>query len=131
MKIRSGFVSNSSSSSFILFGIKVEDKEYKDLCESFLPKECIDKYIEKYYKDEDKEDIEWCDLWYDNQDETELDVIRCGYGGETWIGKTLADGDDKLEMGDLSFEEMNKMAEEIKKKLPDGECKLYYGTYGC
>lgn len=31
MKIRNGFVSNSSSSSFIIFGVKLNEKEYNNL----------------------------------------------------------------------------------------------------
>jgi len=134
MKIRSGFVSNSSSSSFVLLGIKIEDSNYQQLCENYLDKELLEKEIKeqkesKWYNE--KYGVEYSEIWWENNNTIEgFDIIQDD--GPTYFGKTLAEGEyDYLENGSISLEEFNEMIEKVKEKFPDKECKIWYGTYAC
>jgi hypothetical protein len=127
MKIRTGFVSNSSSSSFVLYGIKLKSEEnIESLCRKFLTEEQIK---ECEYEGE----VDWYDCFYENNVETKLklDVISCGYSGDLWIGKTIITGDYDLENGEIDITELKKIDEKINDIFPDLNHKLYYGTYGC
>ena len=129
MKIRSGFVSNSSSSSFVLFGVELNGKDtYESLCRKFLPEDKLNEAIKEY-----GDDIDWNDMWYseDVENYIELDTIHCGYSGEIWVGKTISSGGDEMENGSISFEELKEYEKQIKEILPDAVCELHYGTYGC
>ena len=116
MKIRSGFVSNSSSSSFVLYGIKIKDGDisHKELCKTYLN--------EIYIKEEKNVDVDWCDIWYENCYDSDYDIINCGYSGDLWIGELISEGGS----GEMSIEDLLKMKITERK-----DCKIYYGTYGC
>jgi hypothetical protein len=79
MKCRSGFVSNSSSSSFVMVGIKVPVKKLHELLGlEYEPSEELDTYtIQKELKDKFKCDfkIESCDNFFNRDDKSHEVVI--------------------------------------------------------
>jgi hypothetical protein len=120
MKIRNGFVSNSSSSSFVLFGVKIKSNSYENVCRLLFTEEEIDNFLAKNYD------------WYEIIEEYDkLDMLSDGYSGDMYFGKTLTYTDEELNDGNLSIEEMLEVQNKIKDVLPDYDCKLYFGTLGC
>lgn len=125
MKIRNGFVSNSSSSSFVLVGIS---------CKSFTKKqkiELMNKYNFKFDSDNDiDEEFQFfIDENNFNIHDGEYDGVK-GYV----VGKSICEGDDTLESNIISISDMIKIGTEIREffNIPESkEVKLYTGTRSC
>lgn len=121
MKIRSGFVSNSSSSSFILIGEHFEGKntEAKLILEKFAPatyKKIVDKCASN---PEDLED-ELCDALYNLDSKRDgVDVIQCGYSGDMWVGKLLgeasSDGGEDMDI-DIEGDKLLEIFADLRTK---------------
>jgi hypothetical protein len=127
MKIRNGFVSNSSTSSFIIYGVKLSEKEIQKLVTKHvgeidfnsLKEEGIEsgEYFsyETYHKELKKlgVDIE-NPICYEEPEEIE------SYG--IYIGKSLG------EMGsisDIPLEELINMRNKLKELFPSKKAKFY------
>jgi len=112
MKIRTGFVSNSSSSSFVVLGIKMD-------------KETSEK-LKKIYPPNTKDDGLW---WGRLSEEIGLEVIY--NEPHCLIGESLTScRDDYMEDGEYDIKEIEKKAKKIEKALKgiDVPVKLFMGT---
>ena len=108
MKIRNGFVSNSSTCSFLLIGYKVKEPDDQK----------SDVFYEKYEK-ELKLDYEY---------------IEGEKYNEYVVGKMLAwwNDNDAMDTMDISLDELFKIKEEIKQKMNrKDDPKLFGGTTCC
>jgi hypothetical protein len=120
MKIRNGFVSNSSSSSFIVLGFKV-DRDY-------MQKEDFLKMLE--VKDIPQDKDEFNELYY-NTLYSINDIIFNSEDEVLYIGKIIYYGNDyllsKIEYDIFDISEIEKIRE--KFRISKGEkIKLYTGT---
>lgn len=109
MKIRNGFVSNSSSSSFIVFGFRAKD---------VLSKEDM----------EDRDKLYECDPFGIN------DIEYLSDDRDGLVGYVLADVSDcdSIDTCDFSLEELSaKLEEFIKKYNITIKPKIYMGTRSC
>lgn len=120
MKIRVGFVSNSSSSSFIIIGAKINFDDVVKLMNNSQQKVDSDDYyeeMEKYVK--------------------ELGLQMLYNDGDYLIGNVLAnirdDEGSQLPSMEFSSKDLQEKIELIKKKINNKKfpVKLYLGTRSC
>lgn len=143
MKVRQGFVSNSSTASFVICGFKIEDTiENKKMIGQKvlgLTMEHVIQRIERSSSPEDVNDPEQIDAWYDDlffdakQQPGDIFVLD-GEGVEALIvGKLLAYGDDLLSNEEIDIEELREIVQEARAKAgcEDIPIKLYTGTKCC
>ena len=138
MKIRTGFVSNSSSSSFVIIGYKITgDGARHDLVKKLAPQ----KHDEIMAKSMDMGEKEGCnfideaisDYIFEDEFQKKANMLYCGYSGDIYIGHVIADGDaSDFDPSTLTGEELLKTIKDVQKKLEMVEPpSLITGTRGC
>jgi hypothetical protein len=120
MKIRNGFVSNSSSSSFVIIGCELTETELKAFKEKLVGRA-------RAGDDDWNWDDESCDALRKNK--WMCDEER----SKPLLGRVLAeqDGDDYiLPEEDYTFEQIREIMKKVKKELHK-EPKLFTGMRAC
>jgi len=102
MKIRNGFVSNSSSSSFILIGIQIPDTELSDSLRE--------------------------DMWED----ATVDLLQEDYNGRNLLGDMSdLDEGDSGEVSYQDFESILPAIQKYFPEITVNDIKVFYGTRSC
>lgn len=148
MKTRSGFVSNSSTSSFVVLGVEFDHDEYsnRELLEMFVPRDELDKVVKSCshidansWSEANEDDAhEVAYLLQDDSDFILMDHEENGAPeGKKVIGIQIADGDPNEWCNiSYSFDELREKAERIGcRRLPrraEGhDLKIIVGTRMC
>jgi len=127
MKTRAGFVSNSSTASFLIMGVQL------NLSISELAKKIRDRLFPDMKVDEGEAGGDIIDRF---TEETPLSVV--GWEGDPIIGKLLIysqDDDFSVKELELTMANLSKQAEETREVLTKlgitDEVKIYSGTESC
>jgi hypothetical protein len=141
MKTRQGFVSNSSSTSFLVVGyepIEFVELTDKEKCEKHLNKRCIEQYAASFFRnDEDylnpkkRDDVFWkCCAKNSHLNEKEFPVVPKGlqlltYNYKNYIGLGFSMGDNYLE---ISLKEMSDSINKVQSLAPkNASIKIFSG----
>lgn len=143
MKRRMGFVSNSSSCSFVVIGYKIsKDNHIKEKLMEFFNKDAWNEYKETYISDwENADQYEKNDAFLDCQDFLPFDVYdneEDGYSSNTHmvIGDEIARSDDnQMEQEEISVDRLTKddikLVEFFDDNVIDYEKIVLTGTRMC
>jgi hypothetical protein len=122
MKIRSGFVSNSSSSSFVMIGVQLNSEQ----------EDVLKKYVE--------ENTEYENFWDFVYESDDFKLETSGEGDyEGVYGIYLASGSEyEFPATDISFSKLNEYADKVVNELDkfgimvdEEEVMVYTGTKMC
>ena len=124
MKARIGFVSNSSSSSFVLVGYKLKEEKRLDILKKLFPK----------FKDLDEDALN--EKYWDQEKIMILEGPDDGVAkGTIVVGKIISEiNSESYEMQerDMDFKELEESVSEIKELLDIKESpRLITGTRSC
>ena len=125
MKIRNGFVSNSSSSSFVIFGAPITEQTEATILE--LAGVTREVFEEDYYSD-----LEW---FSQEHSDLEFSCLRTDDSNNYLIGTIICYGDTSgyLESTEFSLDELDKIATELSNKfgISKEQFTLRTGTRAC
>ena len=113
MKIRNGFVSNSSSSSFLIYGIQIDESDMKNFYNSYVEKFSVNKEI----IEDEIDDYEYYEMIYEILPR-DFEIYYFDEEQEAFIGKNPTEIPNEMTMGDW------------KKEINEVFKKLGYGNVG-